>query len=265
VSAEQPPGEAEAPAEQTNNPWEELRDAAVAALRFLTLIPVPGPFELREAALARAVALFPLVGALVGGLLALVGWACGLLWGDAVRAVALTVAWAALTGGLHLDGLSDTFDGVMSWRPRERKLEIMRDSRVGVMGVLALVAVLGLKAALLAGEGWLVGVLLAPALGRWAIGLGLRCFPAARPDGLGASTQRLGRAADLTLATLSALALALALGELRGLLALLLVALATLALARWWTRALGGLTGDTYGALCELGEVVALAALTARL
>jgi adenosylcobinamide-GDP ribazoletransferase len=220
-----------------------------------------------EASIGRAIPLFPLAGLVIGGALAAVGLAAGALWGEWVRAVALVVAWGVLTAGLHLDGLSDTFDGVMSWRAPERKLEIMRDSRIGAMGALALAAVLGLKVALLgaAGPQWLPAILLAPVLGRWADVYGIVAFPPAREGGLGRSFQAMLRPRDTLLATGTALALALLLAGPRGLVALLLVWLAAHLLGRWWTRDLGGLTGDTYGALCEIGEVVALATLTATL
>jgi adenosylcobinamide-GDP ribazoletransferase len=161
--------------------------------------------------------------------------------------------------------LSDTFDGVMSWRPRERKLEIMRDSRMGVMGALALLAILALKTALLSAAGtWTTALLVAPALGRWAMCFGLCRYPSARADGLGAMVQAQSESSTLRGATLIAAVAALVIAGPRGLLALALVWLVSRALARWWVRDLGGLTGDTYGALCEIGEVVALAALTAR-
>jgi adenosylcobinamide-GDP ribazoletransferase len=183
-----------------------------------------------------------------------------------VRAVLLVVAWAIITAGLHLDGLSDTFDAVLSWRSRERKLEIMKDSRIGAMGALALIAVLALKVALLAatGDGWLRAIWLAPILGRWADVYAIFWFPAARAGGLGRAYQSQVGRGGLVFGTLITLALALALAGTRGLIALALVWIVAHVLARWWTRDLGGLTGDTYGALCEIAEVVALAVLTAR-
>jgi adenosylcobinamide-GDP ribazoletransferase len=238
----------------------------VEAIRFLTIIPIPGTPTNASSSLAKAITFFPLVGLLLGVLLALVGLATGWFWGNSVRAVAIVVAGGALTAGLHLDGLADTFDGVMSWRPRERKLEIMRDSRIGVMGALALIAVFGLKVALLStARAWVPALLLAPTLGRWAMSYALCRYPAARADGLGAAAQMHSGPAALRNATLIALAAALLIAGLRGVIACALVWLVTRTLARWWTRDLGGLTGDTYGALCEIGEVVVLAALTARL
>lgn len=247
------------------NRWGPLQPVG-EALRFLTVLPVPGLPPMTAAAVPRAIPAFPLVGAVIGALLVAVGLLAGALWDDWVRAVAIVVAWGVITGGLHLDGLSDTFDAVMSWRPRERKLEIMKDSRIGAMGALALIALLALKVAWLhsLGASWLPAVALAPVLGRWADTYGIFWHPAAREGGLGRDFQAQVRQRDFWLASASTLALALALGGVRGLLAFALVALASHLLARWWVHVLGGLTGDTYGALCEIAEVVALAALAAH-
>ncbi|ABU56307.1 adenosylcobinamide-GDP ribazoletransferase [Roseiflexus castenholzii] len=237
------------------------------ALRFLTVIPVPGLPPMTAEAIPRAIPYFPVAGLALGALLVAVGWIAGALWNETVRAIALVVVWGMLTAGLHLDGLSDTFDGVMSWRSRERKLEIMRDSRIGVMGALALAAVLGLKATFLAtaGDAWIAAAALAPVLGRWADVYGIVRFPPAREGGLGRAFQSQLRPGDFVIASGTTLILALALGGARGLAALAIVWLVTHLLGRWWTRDLGGLTGDTYGALCEIAEVVVLATLTASI
>jgi adenosylcobinamide-GDP ribazoletransferase len=237
------------------------------ALRFLTIIPVPGLPPTIEETVPCAIRYFPIAGLAIGALLAAIGWIAGAFWNETVRAVLLVVAWGVMTAGLHLDGLSDTFDGVMSWRSRERKLEIMRDSRIGVMGALALAAALGLKGVFLAGAGhdWIMAVALAPVLGRWADVYGIMRFPPAREGGLGRTFQSHLRPGDFLIATGTALILALALGGMHGLIALALVWLVTHLLGRWWTRDLGGLTGDTYGALCEIAEVVTLATMTASI
>jgi adenosylcobinamide-GDP ribazoletransferase len=237
------------------------------ALRFLTIVPIPGMPPMSEQSIARAIPLLPLAGALIGALLVGLGVLCGALWDAWVRAVVIVVGWGVITAGLHLDGLSDTFDAVMSWRTRERKLEIMKDSRIGAMGALALIAVLALKVAWLhaAGDAWWQAVWLAPVLGRWADTYGIFRFPPAREGGLGREFQAQARRGDFAIATATALILALVLAGPRGLLAFVLAWAVSSALARWWTRDLGGLTGDTYGALCEIAEVVALAALSARL
>lgn len=251
------------------HPWSPWR-AVVGigeAMRFLTVIPQPWLPPMSEASAVIAIPWFPAAGLIIGALLLPLGWLAGLAWGELALAALVVVAWGAITGGLHLDGLSDTFDAVMSWRPRERKLEIMKDSRIGAMGALALVAVLLLKVVFLAEAGaeWWRAALLAPVLGRWADCYGIFWFPAAREGGLGRSFNAQVRKADFWIASAVALAAALLIGGAAGLAAALLVWGGSHLLARWWTRDLGGLTGDTYGALCEIGEVVALAALAAAL
>jgi len=248
------------------NPWRALAGIG-EAMRFLTVIPQPWLPPMSEASAVLAIPWFPTAGLLIGALLLPVGWLAGLAWGELAAAALVVVAWGVITGGLHLDGLSDTFDAVMSWRPRERKLEIMKDSRIGAMGALALVAVLLLKIVFLAaaGDGWWRALLVAPVLGRWADCYGIFWFPAAREGGLGRSFNAQVRRADFWIASTVAAGAALLACGLAGLVAALLVWGVAHLLARWWTRDLGGLTGDTYGALCEIGEVVALAALAAAL
>jgi adenosylcobinamide-GDP ribazoletransferase len=237
------------------------------ALRFLTVLPIPGLPPMSEASIARAIPFFPSAGIVIGGLLVATGWLSGLVFNDTIRAVLLVVAWGILTAGLHLDGVSDTFDAVMSWRPRERKLEIMKDSRIGAMGAMALIAVLGLKVAFLASAGadWMAAVLVAPVVGRWADIYGIFIFPAAREGGLGRSFREQVTIRDLLVGTILAALIIVALGGLPGLVAMGLAWGTAHLLGWWWTRDLGGLTGDTYGALCEIAEVMALAVFAAAL
>jgi adenosylcobinamide-GDP ribazoletransferase len=233
-------------------------------MRFLTILPMPWLPAASEAGMVAAIPWFPAAGAIIGALLLPAGWLGGLGWGDLARAALAVVAWGAITSGLHLDGLSDTFDAVMSWRPRERKLEIMKDSRIGAMGAIALVAVLLLKVVFLAAAGprWWQALLVAPALGRWANCYGIFWFPAAREGGLGRSFNAQVRRGDFWVASLFAAAFAALVAGPAGLVAALLVWATSHALIRWWVGDLGGLTGDTYGALCEIGEVVAVAAIS---
>ncbi|KAB8141874.1 adenosylcobinamide-GDP ribazoletransferase [Chloroflexia bacterium SDU3-3] len=248
--------------EQPEQPASAL-DGLAEAIRFLTIIPIPF-WRSHPQGMARSFPFFPLAGLVLGTLLAL-AYALGrALWSDMVGAVLAVALWAILTSGLHLDGLSDTFDAVMSWRSRERKLEIMRDSRIGAMGAIALVSVMLLKLAFLVaagGHAW-AALLVAPAFGRWAMVYAMVRFPLARKDGLGRSVQQHVRMLHVALAGVVALAAALLLGGPAGLLALALGLPAAHLLARWWTNDLGGLTGDTYGALCELSEVVVLATMS---
>lgn len=238
------------------------------AVRFLTLVPVPGPGS-HDA--SDGLSLFPLVGLLIGAASAVVGLGAYHLFGAPLHVVAVVAATSIITAGVHLDGLADTCDAVFSWRSRERKLEIMTDSRIGAMGAIALVLVIAFKiAALLAlGEYWWLGALFCPVFGRWADLYGIASFPAAKAEGLASSVRAGAPSGHLLQATGLTVVLTAPLwffGEWIPLFAALVAAvLAVHALAAAVVRSLGGLTGDVYGALSEIGEVLALLALCAAL
>ncbi len=233
----------------------------LAAVGFLTRIPVPARAFDDAGAQIRALSWYPLVGALIGGLL------CALAWALQERppllaAALLLAAWVALTGALHLDGLADSADAwVGGLGDRERTLAIMKDPRSGPAGVVALVLVLLAKFAALASlpaPAW-AALLLAPVLARAALVLAFLALPYVRRGGLG---QALAGASPWRAAPLLAASLGLcAWAGPRGALALA-VAVAVFALWRRACRArIGGLTGDTAGALAELTEAAVLVAL----
>jgi adenosylcobinamide-GDP ribazoletransferase len=178
-----------------------------------------------------------------------------------VLSALVVVALVALTGGLHLDGLMDTFDGVFGRADPDRKLEIMRDSRVGSFGVLGALCVLLLKFALFASLGvplMIPALLIVPAVARWAMVLAARLFPSARITGLGAAFRQTITIPSLVLAALISLLAALVFGHLVGLIVWIGASVVAVAIAAWISRLLGGLTGDVYGAIIEITEVVAL-------
>jgi adenosylcobinamide-GDP ribazoletransferase len=206
-------------------------------------------------------AYFPLVGLL----LACVSWLLVLLLTPLVPQLALAallvVGLVILTGGLHLDGLMDTCDGLLGGSTRERKLEIMRDSRVGSFGVLGGACILLLKFALFASlsiHALPLALLLALPSARWTMVLALRVFPSARPTGLGAAFHQAVTTEEVLLAGIIAVAIVLVAGQLIGLIVWVTVTAAALMLGFWITRSIGGLTGDSYGAIAEVVEVVAL-------
>lgn len=248
------------------------------AIRFLTIIPLPGaPVQDDDfnVSITRSMRWFPLVGLLIGLITLAVGWAAGWLWNPLTRAVLVVVASAMLTSGLHLDGLSDTFDATMSWRSRERMLEIMKDSRIGAMGAMALIAIFLLKVAFLtsAGDNWWRAALVAPIVARWADLYGIAFYPSARGGGLGKSFHELVQRRDVVIATVQMLLMiggimtighssaTLWLQLAHAVICIALVWLVSRWLCRQWVNQLGGLTGDTYGALSEIAETVAMAAI----
>ena len=142
-----------------------------AGLAFLTILPVPRRWCGESRDLERSLAWFPLIGLLIGALIAGFDAGVGALLPALPASVLTVLAMVAISGALHLDGLADTADGFLSSRPRERILEIMRDSRVGPMGVLAIAGMLLLKVAAvasLAPAARFGAVLLMPLAGRMA-------------------------------------------------------------------------------------------------
>jgi len=232
----------------------------LAALRFLTILPIPGQRGHAPGDLARSLWWFPLVGLLLGGLTAAIFWAVGPYLPRPILAVLAVTVLLAWSGGLHLDGVADCADGFFSSRPRERMLEIMRDSRIGAMGVIGLVLLLALKgAALLALPGeqlWRV-LLLMPLTGRVGIQLLLALLPYARPEGGLATVFFNGsrRWALLPGVVLLALVAWFAAGSV-GLASALLALVLLLPFALFCYVKIGGATGDTLGAACELGETL---------
>lgn len=248
--------------------WREALTPPALAFQFLTAVPLPLAVPAQSHHLGRALALFPLVGAALGLALAGLDRMLRLALPISVATVLLLLAITLLTGGLHLDGLMDTCDGLFGGRTAERRLEIMRDSRVGSFGVLGGALQLLLKYVTLVAlpaemrGPSLVGALLAA---RWAMAGAIWGFPYARPRGLGASFKAGVSLPGVAGATILALAgMWLALGWL-GLALLVLAAGVTLAAGLFITRRLGGLTGDGYGAIGEIVESALLIALVALL
>jgi adenosylcobinamide-GDP ribazoletransferase len=232
-------------------------DALWIAMGFLTTLPVPS-HDLAPDAMRRAAPWFPLVGLGIGALLAGVAWAASWLFPPAVTAVLVVALWAALTGALHLDGLADCGDGLLPPVSRERRLEIMRDPRVGAFGATVLVLVLLLKAAALASLAvtW-PALLLAPLWARWLLLVAAR-RPSARPGGMGASLGPVLDARRLALAALLPIVLTGGVGVwhwpvIAATGTALLASLGVLWLAQ---RRLGGVTGDVFGAVVEVSEAV---------
>lgn len=235
----------------------------LAAIGFLTRIPVPPAVFGPDAGPTSPLPWYPLVGLLLGGLLYGLGWAVAPL-PPLLAAALLLVAWVLLTGALHLDGLADSADAwIGGLGDRERTLAIMKDPRSGPAGVTAVVLLLVLKFAALASLPPHANALwLAPLFGRAALTAAFMVMPYVRPGGLGsalAGTPRWACGAGLLLAVAAA-AWAGRWGLYAG--------LASLVVFVGWRaaclRRLGGMTGDTCGALAELVEAAVLVVLAAH-
>ena len=239
--------------------------AFLIAVQFLTRIPVRLEKPPSERELASSVACFPLVGLIVGGALALTHVALDPFLPPMVAAAVLLAAYILVTGGIHLDGLMDTIDGLSCSQDPERILAVMKDSRVGAMGVAAAtVVILARYSAYGSLPGTLApGILVVAAVSsRWSMSLCMALAPYARPgSGLGRPFVEAPNGPRLVVATLLATAITLAASGYRGLGALGVSAVATGLFVAMLRKRVGGITGDTLGALNEITEVVSLLAL----
>nr|WP_245247426.1 MULTISPECIES: adenosylcobinamide-GDP ribazoletransferase [unclassified Paenibacillus] len=259
--------------------WITWGSACAAAFQFLTRLPVPVKLDYNDALFRRSVVFYPLVGFVLGALLFGVSKLLNMTLPPLPAAALLLAAWTLLTGALHLDGLMDTADGILSHRSRERMLEIMKDSRVGAMGVMVCVLVMLLKWSLL--QELLrfeeqSGLLLLPMVllwSRWYMVVAIAGWPYARQEqggGMGTFYRGIGWkrvAANSTVAVLlsaAVLQIAQAFGlHLAGGIWLILAfggmtLLSGYLMSAYIHSKLGGLTGDTYGAMNELLEVLLL-------
>lgn len=255
--------------------------AAAAAVRLLTRVPVPFGNRWNERVGRRSIVFFPLAGGLVGLLLGLAYAAGAALLPPPAAAFVAVGVWVFATGALHLDGWMDVSDAIGSQRPRERKLEIMKDPRVGAMGVAAgVLLVLGKYAFLLsllqhtfAGSlNLAAAAATVPVLARTFLPWAIVRWPYARgASGMGAALSSAGvrhaaAAAAVGAACIAALLIGLGSGDAAMLLpvalggAIVAAALGAFAASRL-SRQFGGLTGDGYGAIVEGLELALLFAL----
>lgn len=227
------------------------------ALQFLTRLPLPPRPEIQPEELGRSMGWFPVVGVLLGAIVAVVDAALGSLWSPEVRSVAAMALLIGLTGGLHLDGLMDSCDGLLAFTSPERRLDIMGDSRVGSFAIVGAATILLLKyAAILSlpADSRAASFVAMGALSRWSMVYATERYPVARSSGLAYTFKAGVDLHQLAVASLVAAVAALPMG-LAGLGAMLVAWIVTVALARYAMTKIPGLTGDVYGAISEAVEV----------
>lgn len=236
-------------------------NSLIHALTFLTVLPMP-QVAWRDGDLGRAAAWFPTVGLLLGAILCGAWWLLGQLFSPLITAVLLVTLWAALTGGLHLDGLADCGDGLLVAATAERRLDIMRDSRLGTFGAVSLILFLALKIAAVGELRSPLALLLAPTVGRLLI-LPTAQRPPARSGGLGAGFAAAVPRGSAMAGSIFVLLLALLIGW-RGLAGIAAALLAAVGLWRLAQARIGGVTGDVMGAVIELAELAVLLVFAAE-
>ena len=239
-----------------------------SALRFFTRLPVGRPDP--SASFHGVMVWLPVVGLIIGLIIGLVVWGVALALPPVLCGVFGCFAWVAITGGLHLDGVADCGDGMLVEAPREKRLVIMKDSRLGTFGGVALFFVLLFKVAALAclcerampttaSLAFFVGVcVMAAVLGRSAVFVAQR-LPSARPDGMGSMVAK-GTDKSHELRAFVLCVLVCAFNGWLGVLAFVAASFIVWLLLSAAMKRLGGVTGDVYGCLIELTECAVLTA-----
>ncbi len=233
-----------------------------AALQFITILPVGKSADFRP---DQMIPLFPVVGLIIGALLALVDSFLTRIWPNPVVAVLDVLCLVAVTGAFHIDGLGDAADGLFSHRPRERILEIMKDSRLGTMGIVAIISALAVKWAGIGAitDHRLLALIIVPAYARASMIFGIRFLKYGRPQG--------GRGADffstpLPLSSFGWFLVPVFISFFIGIRCFLLNAVFAGTVAGilfFYQRKLNCITGDMLGAMAEVTEAVLFLTLAA--
>ncbi|MFA4835993.1 MAG: adenosylcobinamide-GDP ribazoletransferase [Dehalococcoidia bacterium] len=231
------------------------------AWQFLTIFPAPKNVGVDQKGIGASVAFFPLVGFVLGAALLGLDQLFDLFLPPLLIGALLTVALIIFTGALHLDGLMDTFDGFAVRRSAEERLKIMSDSHVGGFGAAAGCCLILLKYASIISlptDLRASALILMPTLSRWSAAYAISAFPSAKKHGLGQTYKQEMRWSTLIIATLITLAIASIFLSYPGIALMAAIGTVTFLIARVLISRLGGLTGDTYGAIIELTEVCIL-------
>jgi len=232
------------------------------ALQFLTIFPGGDNTAIDKDKLPQGIVYFPLVGLFLGLVLAATNKVLSFISTDELLAnVVLVTLLIILTAGLHLDGLADTFDALLSRKKRGEMLQIMRDSHIGTMGVLSLICILLFKVSLLcslAQQVLNISLVLMCLLSRYSLVLAMFLFPYIREEGKAKVFVEGMNRRRLFLATVISLSCAFIVFGLKGLFTLFAAGLFVLLTGRFIAGKIGGMTGDTLGAINELTETFVL-------
>lgn len=230
------------------------------ALQFLTIFPVKVQSEIENKDFGASLLYFPLIGLLIGLLLAVSTFLFSCL-PEFLKATLILLVSIIITGGIHLDGFADTCDGFYGNRPKEKILEIMRDSHIGVMGVIGIAFLLLLKLSLIIAlpDGILWKALIAMTVfARWVQALACSTSSYVRREGKAKHFIEHACKRNVFIGGIFTLALFLLLIQLKGLILFFLSLLPVFLFLSYMKKKIGGMTGDTIGAVSELSEVTIL-------
>ena len=255
--------------DQTSTESKSLLSALLAfitAVQFLTIFPpiIRRPFTSSE--LGRSVGYYPLVGLLLGIILAGSHAFFNLIFPKLVSLALVLTLWIIASGALHLDGFLDTCDGIFGGRDPQNRMEIMRDERLGAYAFAGGILLILLKYSTLnTVDNVSDGIILATSLSRWGMVLAITTFPYARSMGIGRDIKNMVKLKDFFLASIFTILIVVVINPWHGLIALFAITILVYIVAKLILRLLPGLTGDTYGAINELSELLVLLVFCSRL
>ena len=236
--------------------------AFLSALQFLTIIPLGTKLPIEKNKLARATRYFPIIGLILGLILAGTNELLSLIaLGQFLGNLILVILLIILTGALHLDGLADTFDALSSGKRKPEMLEIMRDSHIGTMGALSLISIILIKVALLSSLDSGVknaSLVLMCLLSKYSLVFSMFLFPYAREEGKAKVFIEGVNLKVFSRATLIILLISILLLKLKGLIVFIMVLVFVFLVGKVIAGKIGGMTGDTLGAINELTEPLIL-------
>lgn len=236
--------------------------ALILGLQFLTRLPVNIGVDYNRENLTKTTFFFPFIGMLVGAIAAAFYYIFSFISSD-IASICAVLALVITTGGLHIDGLSDTADGFFSSRPKEKILEIMKDSRVGAFGVIAIVLDILFKYVVIKSmepKMAVAWIILSSGISRTMVSM-LFCFgKSARKGGMGDMLMNKDSKKYFIPATIIFILIGLYICRLNFLITFGLALIFTLSLMRYSYKKIGGLTGDVFGANAELCEILSMAA-----
>ena len=233
----------------------------LAALQFLTIIPIPKGIKIEKKDIAKSGIFFLLIGFFVGGILLLLDLSLKKFMPPLILNLLLLSIWVGFTGGLHLDGLADTVDGFSGGKNREEILRIMSDSCTGAKGVVALILLLTAKFLFLCQLPFMLrnyALLFVPAAGRWAMVLAAVFLPYAKKEGLGKLFVQNADSKEAVITSLLMIVLGFFFFKFSFFYLLLGILLTIFLLGKIFKKRIGGISGDCLGAINEVIEVVTL-------
>jgi adenosylcobinamide-GDP ribazoletransferase len=230
-----------------------------SALKFLTIFPVPDKNVEGPEQIGRSIAFFPVVGLIIGIVLGGVSYLLRFILPYQIVSALLVAGLVILTGANHLDGLMDTCDGMAAGRTRDERLTIMEDPHVGAFGIAGACLTLILKYAVFTFTTAMAMLLIFPVISRWTVTAAILNFHSAKNSGTGYAVKRQARWSGFLVSSLTTLILSILLcGFLKGIALMVSTGVLIMLTALYFKNLYGGLTGDNYGALIELGEIFSL-------